>query len=102
MQKSVIRTVWNLFKQLVSSWWHWAQRCSFGMVLLLFWGSLQTASIAQNQSTQSTALPAEQLSDLYSLLSWLFLTVLLGLPLLIALMEVLIDSLTKKKSKSDK
>ncbi|CAK1230043.1 hypothetical protein [Fructobacillus evanidus] len=102
MKQSGLTTAWSVCKQLGLYWWRWAQRCSFGMMLLVFWGSLQTASIEKNQPTQPTALPAEQSGDFYSLLSWLLLTVLLWLPLLIAIVEVLFESLTKSKSKVNK
>ena len=72
------------------------------MVLILFWGSLQTALTAKNQATLSVTLPAEQLGDFYTLFSWLLLTALLWLPLLIAIVEVLFESLAKHKSKNNK
>ncbi|CAK1252022.1 unnamed protein product [Fructobacillus fructosus] len=102
MKQSELTTAWNVCKQLGSSWWRWAQRCSFGMVLILFWGSLQTVSFVKNQATQSVAVPTEQLGDFYTLFSWLLLTVLLWLPLLIAIVEVLFESLAKNKSKNNK
>ncbi|GAP04812.1 hypothetical protein [Fructobacillus tropaeoli] len=90
MKQSGLTTVWSVCKQLDLYWWRWAQRCSFGMMILVFGGSLQTA------------LPAEQSGDFYSLLSWLLLTVLLWLPLLIAIVEVMFELLTKSKSKVNK
>lgn len=102
MKESGLTAAWHVCKQLGSSWWRWAQRCCFGIVLILFWGSLQTASIAQNQATQSMYLPAEQVGDFYTLFSWLLLTALLWLPLLIAIVEVLFESLAKNQSKDNK
>ncbi|CAK1227861.1 hypothetical protein [Fructobacillus evanidus] len=96
MKKTSLTVVLNIMKKLIKYWWRWSQRCSFGIVCFLFLGNLQTAFIVKNQGAQTTNLPSEQLGNLYTLFSWLLLTGLLWLPLFIAIIELLLNSKSKK------
>ncbi|CAK1248975.1 unnamed protein product [Fructobacillus cardui] len=100
MKKTGLTKAWHILKKLVSYWWKWAQRCCFVVVLIMFWGSTHSVTIAKKQGAH--ILPAEQLVNVYTLFSWMLLGALLGLPLVIAMIEVLAELLTNRKSKNIK